>query len=65
MVTVYYILRSNSFFLGTDRNRNAMFVRTSDKNGFFAFYSEIAGINVGRNINSGKMTDMYGTVCVG
>jgi len=45
VVTVYYILRSDSFFLCTNRDRYSVFVRTSDKQYIFFLQSQIAHID--------------------
>ena len=59
VVTVYYILRSDSFFLCTNRDRYSVFVRTSDKQYIFFLQSQIAHIDICRYIYAGQVTDVY------
>ena len=62
VVTVYYILRSDSFFLCTNRDRYSVFVRTSDKQYIFFLQSQIAHIDICRYIYAGQVTDVYRAV---
>lgn len=39
-----------------------MFVGAADRNNVFALHPEVPGINVGRNINASKMSDMQRSV---
>ena len=61
MITVNNILRSHSLFLSLDGNGHSMLIRTTDKYYFFSFLPQIAHINIGRNINTGQMTDIFVT----
>ena len=64
MVTVYYILRSNAFFLGTDGDRYTVFVGTSDEQDFFFLQTQVTHVNVSRDIYACQVTDVDGAVGV-
>ena len=64
MITVNNILRSHSLFLSLDGNGHSMLIRTTDKYYFFSFLPQIAHLNIGRNINTGQMTDMHRPVSI-
>ena len=64
MITVYYILRSNTLLAGTLCNRHTVLVATADEENILAFETQITHINVGRHINACKVTDVYRAVCV-
>ena len=64
MISIYNILRSYSFFTRTNGNGHSMFIRTSDKKDIFFFQTEIADIDISRNIHTGKMTNMHRTISV-
>ena len=65
MITVYHILRSNSFFLGADGNRYPMFIGTADKDYIFFFKSQVADVNVSRHIYPCEVSDMDRPVGIG
>ena len=58
MVTVNDILGSNALLTSLDGDRDAMFVRTADEEDLFTAEAKIPGIDVGRDINAGEMTDV-------
>ena len=62
VVTVYYILRGDSFFLCTNRDGYSVFVLTSDKSYIFFFQSQITHVDICRYIYTGQVTDMYRSV---
>ena len=65
MVTIYNILRTEPFFFCFESNGNTVFVGTSDKQYFLSFESEVANINVCRNVNAGQMSDVNRPVGIG
>ena len=58
-------LWGSPFFHGLDRNRRTMFITSTNKNHIPFLGSEVTGINVCRNIGTGKVTNMLQAVCVG
>ena len=62
MVTVYYVLWSNAFFFGTDGDGHSVFIRTSDKDHIFFFQTQVAYVDVSRDIDSCQMADVYRSV---
>ena len=52
------------FLAGLYGDRHAMLVAAADKQHILSLHPQIADVNVGRNINSGKMSDVDGSVCV-
>ena len=58
VVTVYYILRSDSFFLGTDGNGHTVFIGTSDEEYVFFLQSQVTDVDICRYVYTGKMPDM-------
>ena len=65
MVTVNNILRANPFLAGFDGDWHAMLIRTADKYHLFAFEAQVANIDIGRNIYTGKVSDVHWTIGVG
>ena len=65
MIAVYYILRCNPFFFGTDGDGHSVFVGAADKDHVFFFQSQIADVDVGRYIHPCQVSDMNGTVGIG
>jgi hypothetical protein len=62
VVFVNHLLRSNSFLAGFYGDGYPVFVGTTDKYHILTFGAEVADVNVGRHINTGKMTDVYGAI---
>ncbi len=65
MIAVYYILRCNPFFFGTDGDGHSVFVGAADKDHVFFFQSQIADVDVGRYVNPCQVSDMNGAVGIG
>jgi hypothetical protein len=62
VISIDDLLGGDPFFPCPDGNGHTVFVTTADKENFFAFETQIAGINVRRNIHSGEVSNMHGTV---
>lgn len=65
MVTVHYVLRSDTLLTCLDGNGHAVFIAATHQKYFLAIGAEIAGIYVGRHIHTGKMTNMHRPVGIG
>ena len=65
VVAVHHVLRGATLFLCADGHRHSVLVASTDEQHFLAFQSQIARINVGWHIHTGKVADMNRTVCVG
>ena len=65
MVTVYHILWSNALLTCTNGNGYTMFIATANEHHFFLFQSEITYVNVGWNIDTSQMTDVYTAISIG
>jgi hypothetical protein len=44
--TVYYFLRRNALFPGTEHNGNAVFIRTADVDNITTFETAIPGVDI-------------------
>ena len=64
VVLVDDILRGNPLLAGLYRNGYAVFVRSANRNDILAPQAQVTRIDVRRNIDSGQVADMYGTVGV-
>ena len=59
MIAVNHILRSDAFFLRSQRDRHSVFIRSTNHQNLFSLQTKIACINIGRHIHSGQMTDVH------
>ena len=64
MIAVYYILRCNPFFFGTDGDGHSVFVGAADKLRLL-FHVSVADVDVGRYIHPCQVSDMNGAVGIG
>ena len=58
MIVVHHVLRGDAFLLGADGDGHSVFVGAADEDYIFLFQSQVADINVGRNINACQVSDM-------
>ena len=58
MIAVHHVLRGDAFLLGADGDGHSVFVGAADEDYIFLFQSQVADINVGRNINACQVSDM-------
>ncbi len=65
MVAVNDVLGCHSFLAGLDGDGYAVFVASSHHHHIFAAKAHVAGVDVGGNVDSRKVSYMYGTVGVG
>jgi len=65
VILVHDILRCHPLLPGTDGNGNAMFIGSPYKTDFPARQTQVTYINVGRNIHTGKVSDMNRPVGIG
>ena len=64
MVAVHDVLRRDTFGFRLDGDWHTVLVRAANHNHVFTFESEIAGVDVGRHIHTGEVSDVDRTVCV-
>ena len=64
MVLVYNLLGCDAFIFSFDGNRNAVFIASTYKKHIFTFHPKIPHINIGRDVTTGQVSDMYGAICV-
>ena len=62
MVTVHNILRCDTLFSSTNSYRHTMLVGTTYEEYVPAFETEVTDIDIGRDVNSGKVTYVNGPV---
>ena len=62
MITVYHVLWSDAFFLGTDSDRYPVFIGAANEEYVFLLQAEVTYINVGRDLNACQVTDVYRTI---
>ena len=65
VIAVHHFLHRDTLLSGAYGDRHSVFVRASDEDALAALQPEIARIDVGRDIDSRQMTDMYWSVGVG
>ena len=65
MVTVYDVLRSDAFLFSAERDGHTVLIRSADKEDVAATESQVARIDVGRQVNAGKVPYMHRSVSVG
>ena len=65
MVAVNNVLWCNTFLLCFDGNGHAMLVAATYHEHILTLEAQIAHIDVGRDINSGQMADVYWTIGIG
>jgi hypothetical protein len=58
MIPVHDILRRDSLLQSFDGNGHAMFVGTADKEDILSRHPQKPHINISRNIDTGKVSDM-------
>lgn len=51
--------------LGADSDWHSVLIAAADEDGVLLFQSEIAGVDVGRNVNACEMPDMHAAVGIG
>ena len=64
MILINDFLWRTSQILGFECNRNSVLIASANEQHVFSFKAEIADIDVCRNINAGKVTDVYAAVCI-
>ena len=64
VITVAHSLRSYTLFLGTQGDRNTVLVAAADEDDIFFFQSQIACVNICRDVHSCKVSYMNATVCI-
>ena len=64
VVAIHNVLRSNAFLTGFDGDRHTMFVASADHDDVATLSTEIACIDVGRDVNTCEVADMDGSVSI-
>ena len=65
VVAVHDFLHRAALFAGTDGDRHAVFVAAADEEDVAALQTQIAHVNIGRHIDTGKMPDVHTAVGIG
>ena len=65
VVAVDYLLHGATFFACTDGHGHTVLIGTADEEDFLLAQAEIAHIDVGRNVNTSQVTDVYTAVGIG
>ena len=65
VIAVYHFLHGATFFACTDGHGDPVFVRATDEEHFLLAQTEIAHVDVGRNVNTSQVTDVYTAVGIG
>ena len=65
VVAVDDVLRCYAFAAGLDSDGHAVFVAAADKHHLLALGAQVACVDVSRNVHTGQVTDVYGSVGVG
>ena len=64
MIAVHHILRRNALFAGTHGHGHAVLVGTAYEHHILTFQTEIAHVDIGRNIHAGQVSDMHTAISV-
>ena len=64
MVAVDDVLRGDTFGFGFDGDWHTVFVAAANEGHFATLETEVAGVDVSRDINPGEMADVDGSVSV-
>ena len=62
MVAIDDLLGGDTFFSRADGHRHAVFITTADKERLFTFQTQISGVDIRRNVHSGEVSNMHGSV---
>ena len=62
VIPVHDVLWGYAFLARLNGDGHAMLVGAADEKNFFAVVAQIAGVNVGRNIDTGKVADVNGSI---
>ena len=65
VIAIDDLLRGDALLAGANRDGNAVLIGATDEHHLAAFEAKIAHVNVGRNIDAGKMSDVYAAVGIG
>ena len=65
VVTVNNILWGNALLTCPDGDGHSVFVRPADEEYIFLLQAQVTHVDVGRNIHTGEVANVYGTVGVG
>ena len=65
MIAVNNLLHGDTLLAGTDSNRHAVLIASADEHYVAVVEAQVAHINIGRHIHSGKVTDVYTSIGVG
>ena len=65
VVAVYDVLRGDTFLLGAEGDGHAVLIRPTDEEDVASAESQIARVDVGRQVDTGKVSDMHRPVSVG
>ena len=65
VVFVHDVLRGDSLGARLDGNGHAVFIGSADEDDILAFQTEVADVNVARNVGAGEVADMDRTVRIG
>ena len=65
MIAVYHVLRGDALLAGTNRDGHTMFITTTNKQYILLLQSQVTHVNVGWNIDSSQMTNVYAAIGIG
>ena len=65
VVPVVDVLRRDAFFSGPDGDGDSVFVGAADHDDLLSFGAEVADVDVGWDVDTGEVSDVYGSVGVG
>ena len=65
VVAVDDVLRTDTLLLGLDRHGHAVLVTARDEEHLLALEPEVAGVDVGRDVDPCEVPDVYGAVGIG
>ena len=64
VIAVHHLLGRDSFFAGAYGNGHTVLIATADKHRLLAFEAQIARVDIRRNIDAGKVSDVHRTISI-
>ena len=64
MIAVHDVLWGDALLAGTNGNGYTMFVRTANEHHVLLFQTQVAHVDIGRDIDTCQVTDVYTTISV-
>ena len=64
VIAIDDLLGSDALFACANSDGHTVFVATADVHHFLSFQTQITGVDVSRNVDTGEVTDMHRAICI-